>query len=89
MTNARAVIKSVTRGRTTADAAPGTVVFLIGVRINRPWKLDKWLPVFAPMPRVLGELRRYPDSGIAWRSTMVNRRLAIFQPSSVLTSSSS
>ena len=32
------------------------VVFLIGVRINKPWKVHKWLPVLRAMPRMLREL---------------------------------
>jgi hypothetical protein len=32
------------------------VVFLIGMRINRPWKLHKWWPVFTAMPKMLREL---------------------------------
>ena len=39
------------------------VVFLIGMRINKPWKLHKWLPVFLAMPKMLKELRQRPDSG--------------------------
>jgi hypothetical protein len=29
------------------------VVFLIGMRINKPWELHKWLPVFLAMPKML------------------------------------
>ncbi|MGI8948849.1 MAG: monooxygenase family protein [Ornithinimicrobium sp.] len=32
-------------------------VFLIGMTINRPWRPDLWGPVFAAMPRMLGELQ--------------------------------
>ena len=39
------------------------VVFLIGMRINKPWKLHKWLPVFLAMPRMLKELKKRPESG--------------------------
>jgi hypothetical protein len=39
------------------------VVFLIGARINKPWKLHKWLPVFLAMPRMLKELKARPQSG--------------------------
>jgi hypothetical protein len=39
------------------------VVFLIGMRINRPWKVHKWWPVFWAMPRMLKELRAHPESG--------------------------
>ena len=27
------------------------VVFLIGMRVNKPWKIHRWWPVFAAMPR--------------------------------------
>ena len=40
------------------------VVFLIGMRINRPWRLDQWLPVFQAMPGMLAELSSDPDSGL-------------------------
>src|SRR5438067_6501912 len=39
------------------------VVFLIGMRINKPWKIHKWLPVFLAMPRMLRELEAHPESG--------------------------
>ncbi|HMO08512.1 MAG TPA: DUF4188 domain-containing protein [Paracoccaceae bacterium] len=40
------------------------VVFLIGMRINKPWKLGQWLPVFLAMPKLVKELERAgPDSG--------------------------
>ena len=34
------------------------VVFIIGMRVNRPWKLHKWVPVFLAMPRMLKELKQ-------------------------------
>ena len=39
-------------------------VFLIGMRINRPLKVHKWLPVFMAMPRMLRELERHPEVGM-------------------------
>jgi Domain of unknown function (DUF4188) len=39
------------------------VVFLIGMRINKPWKIHKWIPMFRAMPRMLKELEAQPDSG--------------------------
>jgi hypothetical protein len=39
------------------------VVFLIGLRVNKPWKIHKWLPVFLAMPRMLKELAKKPESG--------------------------
>ncbi len=47
----------------TAEMDGEFVVFLIGLRINKPWKLHKWLPVFLAMPRMIKELEANPDSG--------------------------
>lgn len=51
-------------GRMTHDHDGELVVFLIGIRINRPWRPDLWLPVFGAMPRMLAELSRDPESGL-------------------------
>jgi hypothetical protein len=40
------------------------VVFLIGMRVNRPWKFWKWGPVAAAMPRMLIELAKSPELGL-------------------------
>ena len=40
------------------------VVFLIGMRINQPWRPRRWLPVFLAMPAMLAELSADPDSGL-------------------------
>jgi len=40
------------------------VVFLIGMRINKPWKFWKWAPVAAAMPRMLIELAKQPELGL-------------------------
>ncbi|MFP5021727.1 DUF4188 domain-containing protein [Pseudonocardia phyllosphaerae] len=53
--------------RTThATPADGTelVVFLIGMRIRKPWRVDAWAPVAAAMPRMLKELSADPASGL-------------------------
>src|SRR5262245_7740501 len=50
--------------RVTAHIEGDFVVFLIGMRINKPWKLHKWLPVFMAMPRMVRELERRPGSGL-------------------------
>jgi hypothetical protein len=39
------------------------VLFLIGIRLNRPWK-PTWLPVFTAMPRMLKELSLHPELGM-------------------------
>lgn len=51
--------------RKMAAAVEGDfVVFLIGMRINRFWKIHKWLPVFIAMPRMLRELKNKPEVGL-------------------------
>jgi hypothetical protein len=49
--------------RMAAEIEGDFVVFLIGFRINKVWKLHKWLPVFLAMPRMLKELYARPESG--------------------------
>jgi hypothetical protein len=51
-------------GRMTHDYDGDLVVFLIGMRINKPWRLDLWLPVFTAMPAMLAELSQDKDSGL-------------------------
>jgi hypothetical protein len=48
----------------THDYDGDLVVFLIGMRINKPWRLDLWLPVFSAMPAMLAELSKDKDSGL-------------------------
>jgi Domain of unknown function (DUF4188) len=36
------------------------VVFLIGARINKLWKIHKWMPVVLAMPRMIKELQSLP-----------------------------
>jgi Domain of unknown function (DUF4188) len=50
--------------RMTHDYDGELVVFLIGMRINKPWRPDLWLPVFGAMPAMLAELSKDKDSGL-------------------------
>ena len=59
---------NIVAGRVTADIKGDFVVFLIGMRINKPWKLHKSFPVFTAMPRMIRELERRPKSGFLCRS---------------------
>ena len=59
--------RRVQKGRYTAVADdPGheVVVFLIGMRFNKLWKIHRWWPPFAAMPKMLAELRQHPDKGL-------------------------
>jgi hypothetical protein len=50
--------------RVCAEMDGGFAVFLIGARINKPWKIWKWWPVAIAMPRMLTELARQPELGL-------------------------
>jgi hypothetical protein len=48
------------------------VVFLIGMRLNRPWKVHKWLPIFTAMPRMLRWLDQHPKALLKWHNAWIN-----------------
>ena len=56
-------MSKVLKGRFTAKIDGDFVVFIIGMRINKPWKIHKWLPFFFAMPKMLKELKATPESG--------------------------
>jgi len=51
-------------GRYTAQADGEFVVFLIGMRINKPWKPHKWGPVALAMRPMINELLEHPEMGL-------------------------
>ena len=64
----------VVQQRVTADIEGDFLVFLIGMRINKLWKLHRWLPVFAAMPKMLAELEKDASSGFLGAQTYVRWR---------------
>ena len=50
-------------GRYTAKTDGPFVVFLIGMRINKWWRFDKWVPVAAAMGPMLTTLFTHPEKG--------------------------
>lgn len=66
-------------GRWTARAEGPFVVFIIGMRINRPWKLHRWLPVFLAMPRMLRELAKDPTAGFISGNLWLGRTIVMVQ----------
>jgi Domain of unknown function (DUF4188) len=50
-------------GRWTAQSDRDFVVFLIGMRVNKPLAFSKWRPVAKAMPEMQAELRRQPELG--------------------------
>lgn len=56
------------------------VVFLIGMRVNKPWHLRSWLQAFLAMPKMLKELSADPDSGrLGYRLTLEGRGATVIQ----------
>jgi Domain of unknown function (DUF4188) len=67
-------------GRYTAEIEGDFVVFLIGMRLNRPWKLHHWWPVFLGMRRMLAELAAHPERGLLGAGTgLLNGGPAVVQ----------
>ncbi|HYM15274.1 MAG TPA: DUF4188 domain-containing protein [Dehalococcoidia bacterium] len=62
------------RQRVTADVEGDFVIFVIGMRVNKPWKVHRWLPVFLAMPRMIAELERRPESGFLGAQQCINPR---------------
>lgn len=57
------------RERMTSLMDRDFVVFLIGMRINRWWRPDLWLPVVMSMPKMIAELEANPESGfLGWQN---------------------
>ena len=54
---------AIVQRRVTAKIEGDFVVFLIGMRFNRWWKVHKWLPIAVSMPKMLKELAANPKSG--------------------------
>ena len=70
---------SLIQERVTARVKGPTVVFLIGMRINKPWMIHKWLPVMLAMPKMLIELSQKPELGLLWYKTWFGRNIITVQ----------
>ena len=67
-------MSKVVPGYTTAEMDGDFVVFLIGMRINKWWKLHKWVPVFTAMTPMIAELIRHTERGLLKYSTWIGPR---------------
>ena len=65
--------------RMTARIEGDFVVFLIGARINRPWRIGKLLRFGKAMPRMLRELQQKPELGLLGFETYGALRSVIIQ----------
>src|SRR4051812_5418268 len=55
------------------------VVFLIGMRVNRWWKVHQWMRVAAAMPRMLAELEGHPELGFLGAEQWFGRTTIMLQ----------
>ena len=67
------------KGRYTAKADGEFVLFLIGMRFNKWWRIAKWLPVFIAMPRMLRELHKQPELGLLHHEMWFSRTIIFVQ----------
>lgn len=67
------------KGRYTAKADGEFVLFLIGMRFNQWWRIDKWLPIFMAMPRMLKELYKQPELGLLHHEMWFSRTIILVQ----------
>jgi Domain of unknown function (DUF4188) len=65
--------------RMTATMDGEFCLFLIGMRINRPWKIHKWLPVAMAMPKMLRELSMHKDLGFLASHAWFGRSIITLQ----------
>ena len=55
------------------------VVFLIGMRVNRWWKILRWLRVALAMPRMIKELTAHPELGFLGAEQWFGRTTIMLQ----------
>lgn len=60
-------------GRYTADVDHEVTVFLIGMRINRLHRADRWLPIMRDMVRMQRHLAEHPEAGLLGLHQWVGR----------------
>jgi len=65
--------------RLTARIEGDFVVFLIGMRINRPLRVDRWWPVANAMPKMLKELYQHPELGFLHAEMWFSRTILVLQ----------
>ena len=58
----------------TAEFEGEFVVFRIGMRVHKLWKVSKWPPIFREMPKMLDELEADPESGLLAYDTNIGIR---------------
>lgn len=70
---------TVHKGRFSAAFDSDFVVFLIGMRFNKPWKVWRWLPVARAMPAMLNVLAKHPELGCLGSHQWIGRTTILVQ----------
>jgi hypothetical protein len=63
------MMQKVVPGRFSAQIDESFVVFLIGMRVNNIWAVNKWVPTARSMGPMLNALYRYPEKGFLGKET--------------------
>lgn len=67
-------------GRFTATMDGDFVVFIIGMRFNKLWKVHQWMRPFLAMPKMLRQLAEHPDKGLLGaRMSIGGRTITVVQ----------
>lgn len=69
----------VVNDRMCAQVDGEAVLFLIGMRFNKLWKIHKWLPVLIAMPKMILELEKNPDLGLLHYHQWFGRTIIMVQ----------
>jgi hypothetical protein len=69
------IIQKRVTGRLNGDF----VVFLIGMRVNRWWKVHQWISVAAAMPPMIRELMQRPELGLLGAEAWFGRTTLMLQ----------
>jgi hypothetical protein len=67
------------RERMVATLDGDFAVFLIGLRVNNPLLVHKWMPIFSAMPRMLRELHEHRELGFLSYNMWFSRTIILLQ----------
>ena len=67
------------KDRMTVKMEGSFVVFMIGMRVNKFWKFNKWVPVATSMPKMIKELYNNKESGFLSAEAWFGRTTIMMQ----------
>lgn len=69
----------IVKEKMTAEMDGEFVVFIIGMRVNKFWKIHKWLPVSKAMSKMIKELESNPELGFLGHESWFGRTSVMIQ----------